>query len=167
MTQKSDISTSVLDAAFCDGSAVMFPGSFAPFTIGHDDIVQQAKRIFARVVIAIGYNINKPESAAGAARRAEHIADIYCHDDRVAVCTYSGLTAIFAERHNMRAMIRGVRSVTDFEYEKNLSDVNAELSDVPTVFIPCRPQLAHISSSMVRELEANGYDTSRFLPNKH
>lgn len=170
MTQKSDQDISAthlsLPEDFTSGEAVMFPGSFNPFTIGHADIVEQALRIFPKVVIAIGFNIQKPDAAESAALRVHEIREIYRHEPRVAVCAYSGLTAIFAQNHNMRAMIRGLRSAADFDYEKTLADANAEISTVATLFIPCKPSLAHISSSMVRELQAHGYDTSRFLP-KH
>lgn len=141
----------------------VFPGSFDPFTVGHKDIADRALRMFDHVVIGIGYNIHKA-SADSIAERAARIAALYADEPRISVEAYTGLTVDFARRHGAEFIVRGLREVKDFEYERNLADTNAAISDIETVFLTARPELGFISSSMVRELAANGYDASRFLP---
>ena len=142
----------------------VFPGSFDPFTIGHKDIADRALRMFDKLVIGIGYNIHKPDIAGLVDDRVKTIEAIYEGEDRVKVEAYSGLTVNFAKRHGASFIVRGLREVKDFEYERNLADTNAAISDIETVFLTARPELGFISSSMVRELGANGYDVSKFLP---
>ena len=141
----------------------VFPGSFDPFTIGHKDIADRALAIFDRLVIAVGYNIHKA-SADSIAHRTAAIEEIYAADGRVSVEAYTGLTVDFARKHGAQFIVRGLREVKDFEYERNLADTNAAISDIETVFLTARPEFGFVSSSMVRELTAHGYDASRFLP---
>lgn len=141
----------------------VFPGSFDPFTIGHKDIADRALKIFDRLIIGIGFNINKPGKHS-IEERVQGIADIYADVPNVEVLPYSGLTVEFAKKMDARFIVRGIREVKDFEYERNLADTNAAISDIETVFLPARPEYGFISSSMVRELIANGYDPSEFLP---
>ncbi len=143
----------------------VFPGSFDPFTIGHKDIADRALRMFDILIIGIGYNINKPGISGILEDRVKAIEKVFEGNDRIKVEAYSGLTVDFAKRHGAEFIVRGLREVKDFEYERNLADTNAAISDIETVFLTARPDLGFISSSMVRELKANGYDTSRFLPN--
>lgn len=143
--------------------AAVFPGSFDPFTIGHKDIADRALRIFDRLIIGVGYNIHKAE-ADSIEKRVISISDLYAGFTNVAVEAYSGLTVDFAKKHDAEFIIRGLREVKDFEYERNLADTNSAISGIETVFLIARPELGYISSSMVRELIANGYDASRFLP---
>ncbi|MDE6480395.1 MAG: pantetheine-phosphate adenylyltransferase [Muribaculaceae bacterium] len=142
----------------------VFPGSFDPFTIGHKDIADRALRMFDKLVIGIGYNIHKPGIAGMVEDRVKAIQSIYADDMRVEVEAYTGLTVNFAKRHGASFIVRGLREVKDFEYERNLADTNSAISDIETVFLTARPELGFISSSMVRELSANGYDVSKFLP---
>lgn len=141
----------------------IFPGSFDPFTLGHKDIADRALKIFDRVVIGVGYNENK-SGFINVKDRVKPITSIYASEPRVTVESYSGLTIEFARRHEAKFIIRGLREVKDFEYERNLADTNSAISDIETVFLVARPELGFISSSMVRELYSNGYDASRFLP---
>ena len=143
----------------------VFPGSFDPFTVGHKDIADRALRIFDHLVIGVGYNIHKL-SGNSIAERVEGIKAVFAGDSRISVEAYTGLTVDFARRHGAAFIIRGLREVKDFEYERNLADTNAAISDIETVFLTARPELGFVSSSMVRELQANGYDASRFLPKK-
>lgn len=142
----------------------VFPGSFDPFTIGHKDIADRALNIFDFLIIGVGFNINKPGNADLVADRVKVIESVFKGYDRVAVEAYSGLTVDFANKHGAGFIVRGLREVKDFEYERNLADTNAAISDIETVFLTARPELGFISSSMVRELKANGYDITRFLP---
>lgn len=141
----------------------VFPGTFDPFTIGHKDIADRALKIFDRLVIAIGYNIHKA-AADSIAARVRDIEVLYANDPRVTVEAYTGLTVDFARRCGAGFIVRGLREVKDFEYERNLADTNAAISDIETVFLTARPELGFVSSSMVRELTAHGYDAARFLP---
>ena len=141
----------------------VFPGSFNPFTIGHKDIADRALRMFDILVIGVGFNIRKQEGES-IEERVRAIESVFAGDRRVKVEAYSGLTVDFARRHGAAFIVRGLREVKDFEYERNLADTNAAISDIETVFLTSRPELGFISSSMVRELRANGYDTARFLP---
>lgn len=143
----------------------MFPGSFDPFTTGHKDIADRALQMFDRLVIGVGYNEHKPGRMT-AEERVKSISDLYDGDDRVTVEAYSGLTVNFAKKHDARFIVRGLREVKDFEYERNLADTNSAISEIETIFLIARPQYGFISSSMVRELISNGYDASRFLPHK-
>ena len=141
----------------------IFPGSFDPFTIGHKDITDRALEIFDRVIIGVGYNENK-SSCIDVKERVAAIEKVYGKEERVKVEAYTGLTVEFASRHDARFIIRGLREVKDFEYERNLADTNSAISDIETVFLVARPELGFVSSSMVRELTRNGYDASKFLP---
>lgn len=143
----------------------VFPGSFNPFTTGHLDLVERGLRIFDRIIVAVGHNEHK-EGAETVTERIKTIADIFADRDDVKVMAYSGLTVDFARRNGCCAILRGVRSCSDFDYEKNMADTNSAISDIDTVFLPARAELAFISSSVVRELAHNGYDISRFIPEK-
>lgn len=141
----------------------VFPGSFDPFTVGHKDIVDRAARMFDRVVVGVGYNEHKP-GRTPVEERVDAIRNVYGGDENVDVEAYTGLTVDFARRHGAGFIVRGLREVKDFEYERNLADTNAAISDIETIFLVARPELGFVSSSMVRELQNNGYDASRFLP---
>lgn len=144
-------------------TTVLFPGSFSPFTIGHASLVDRALKLFDNVVIAIGYNSSKPGPMTVEERIAA-IKAIYISQPRVRVIAYSGLTVDACRAEGAGWMLRGVRSVTDFEYERNLADVNRMISGIETVILFTLPELSAISSSVVRELAANGHDVSSFLP---
>lgn len=143
---------------------VIFPGSFNPFTIGHADIVERALHLFERVVVAIGYNEQKGNKA-DIEDRLNTIQSLYAQESRVEVISYSGLTVDAAKQCGATAILRSVRSVKDYEYELQMADVNRQLTGIDTVVLFARPELASISSSVVRELQHFGQDTTRFLPN--
>jgi pantetheine-phosphate adenylyltransferase len=142
---------------------VLFPGSFDPFTIGHADIVKRALGFFDEVVIGIGYNENK-EGWMPVGERISTIRKLYAEEPRVTVESYTGLTVDFAKEHGIAVIIRGVRTAVDFEYEMQLADVNRRLTGIDTIFLPASPELASLSSSVVRELAHFGHDVSAFLP---
>ncbi|MBR2607996.1 MAG: pantetheine-phosphate adenylyltransferase [Bacteroidaceae bacterium] len=141
----------------------LFAGTFDPYTIGHHSIVKRAMAMFDKIIIAIGRN-NAKASQTDAEKRVENIARIYADEPRVEVVTYEGLTADFAREQGACCLLRGVRSVKDFEYERDLADLNREISGIETLILPCEPQYAAISSSTVRELMSYGKDVSKFLP---
>lgn len=141
----------------------LFPGSFDPFTTGHADLVSRALNIFDHVIIAIGHNTQK-QGWLPVQERAEAISQLYANDNRIAVRVYEGLTIDFAREVRADAILRGVRSIKDYEYEQSIADINAKLSDIETILLPANPQLACISSSMVRELAHFGHDIKPFIP---
>lgn len=141
----------------------LFPGSFDPFTLGHADIVERSLRLFGEVIVAVGYN----ERKAGwlpVEERVRALTELYHDELRVRVVSYSGLTIELAGQLGATAIIRGVRNSQDFLYEEQQAEVNRRLSGVDTIFLPTRPELACISSSMVRELAHFGRDIAPFLP---
>ena len=142
---------------------LLFPGSFDPFTIGHKWVVDKALEIADKVVIAIGINENKRRTFA-VEDVAEKIKKAYAQDLRVEVITYKGLTIDIAKEIEATAIVRGVRSTIDFEYEKNIADINRELSGIETILLFTHPTLSHVSSSVVRELNHFGYDISKYIP---
>ncbi len=142
----------------------IFTGVFNPFTIGHADIVARALKVFDKVVIGIGYNPHKHEEA-DINKRIDQIKAVYKDDRRVAVEAYSDMSADFAARHNATAMVKGIRSVQDFEYERKQAEYNNMLGEgLETVVFFARPELASLSSSAVRTLQLFGKDVSKFLP---
>jgi len=141
----------------------LFAGSFDPFTIGHKDIVERALPLFDRLIIGIGFNINKKYMFSAEESR-KNILQLFKNEPKVEVEIYSGLTVDFAKQHNIKYFIRSVRTFQDFEYEKNLAEINKTLGGIETLIFFAQPNLAHISSSMVRELISYGKDVSEFLP---
>ena len=141
----------------------LFPGSFDPFTIGHHSIVQRALPLFDRIVIAIGVNGAK-RSMFSAEQRLEMISALYRDEPRVEVVCYECLTVELARQHNADFILRGVRMIADFEYEKNLAEVNRALDGIETVLLDTLPEHSHISSSIVRELIHYGRDVAACLP---
>ena len=142
---------------------VIFPGSFDPFTLGHADIVRRALALFGEVVIAVGYNEQK-SGRMSVEERVASIKKLYKDEPRVRVESYTGLTVDFARELGVSAIVRGVRSTADFEYEMQMADVNRQLTGIETILLPASPQLASLSSSVVRELARFGHDVSKFLP---
>ena len=142
---------------------VVFPGSFDPFTRGHESIVSRALKVFDHVVIAVGVNENKKEWIP-AQERVRALRELYWTNNRVSVECYSGLTTDFACQQHASAILRGIRSIKDMEYEKEMADVNARLTGMETVFLLAEPAQEFLSSSMVRELVHFGKDIRKFLP---
>lgn len=141
----------------------IFPGSFDPYTIGHASIVDRALPLFDKIVVAIGVNRNK-RSFLTEEQRIHMIADLYADEPKVEVISYDGLTVDAARECGARFLLRGVRMIQDFEYEKNLAEVNRSISGLETVLLYTLPEYGHISSSIVRELISYGRDVSALLP---
>ena len=141
----------------------IFPGSFDPYTIGHASIVDRALPLFDKIVVAIGVNRNK-RSFLTEEQRIRMIADLYADEPKVEVISYDGLTVDAARECGARFLLRGVRMIQDFEYEKNLAEVNRSISGLETVLLYTLPEYGHISSSIARELISYGRDVSALLP---
>ncbi|MDE6557418.1 MAG: pantetheine-phosphate adenylyltransferase [Duncaniella sp.] len=143
---------------------LFFAGSFNPFTLGHASIVERALPLCSRLTIAIGYNVAKPPTTESLRGRLDFIRSLYAGQPKVEVMIYEGLTATAARDAGADALLRGVRSVADFEYERSIADINRRISGLETVLLFTTPELASVSSSVVRELESHGYPTDSFLP---
>ena len=141
----------------------IFPGSFDPFTIGHADIVKRALLLFDHIYIGVGNNIDK-KSVFPIERRLADMERIYRNEERVSVHQFNGLTVDFAKEHNAGFIISGVRTVADFEYERNMAQANKEMSGVETILLYTNPLYAHISSTLVRDLYLHNVDISQYLP---
>ncbi len=143
----------------------LFAGTFDPFTIGHASVVRRALQLFDRVVVAVGVNDAKhPETTAQ--QRVEAIRSLYADDERVTVVAYSGLTVDVAREHGAAFIVKGVRSVRDYESEREQAEVNRRLAGIDTVLLMAEPGLEAVSSSTVRSLRSFGRDVSEFLPKK-
>ena len=147
-------------------SVSFFPGSFNPFTVGHADIVERALEFSEKIIIGVGFNVNKPENSVSAESRAARIRQIYSANRRVEVVTYTGLTVEAVRHFGADVIIRGVRNTEDFIFEYNQAAVNKNISGIQTLFIPTDPSLSFVSSSMIRELIENGAEeeASKYLP---
>ena len=144
----------------------VFVGSFNPFTIGHDSIVRRALPLFDRLVIGVvGDNVHKPDMPS-AEERIKAIRELYADLEQIAVKCYNGLAVDFAKAENAHYIIKGVRSVSDFEYEQWQADFNRRLGGIETILFYTEPELASISSSALRELQHFGVDISPYLPKK-
>ena len=141
----------------------IFPGSFDPYTIGHHDIVMRGLQVFDEIVIGIGHNYTKRETFP-LDERLVAIQRIYSNEPRVRVEVYEGLTVDFALKHDAQFILRGVRSTLDFEYERNIAEANKQLSGIETILLYTRPEYAHISSTLVRDLHSHGKDIAAYLP---
>ena len=149
--------------ATMQSSTGLFVGSFDPFTIGHDNIVKRALQLFDHVVIGVGIN---PEKVCRdeADCRLEAIRSIYADNARVEVTAYTDLTIDLAARVGATCIVKGVRSVQDFEYERIQADLNKRLGGIETILLYAEPDLASVSSSAARELLAFRQDISWMLP---
>ena len=140
----------------------IFVGSFDPFTIGHADIVRRALLLADHLVIGVGVNDNKKQSTP-AEERINAIAKVYANNPHVEVKGYAGLTVDFARSVGAQYVVKGVRSVKDFEYEREQADINRLISGLETVLLCASPHLASISSTMVRTLALHGKDITPYL----
>jgi len=141
----------------------LFPGSFDPFTKGHQNIVERALPLFDRLVIGIGRNTTK-QTLYTPEERQQQIAALFANEMRIEVRIYDVLTVDFAKSVGAQYVLRGVRTMADFEYERTIADVNKRLAGLETVLLFADADTASISSSLVRELKAFGKDVTDFLP---
>ena len=141
----------------------LFPGSFDPFTKGHEDIVKQSLNLFDKILIGISKNSNK-KNFFSLEKRIEKINLLYKKNNRISVLCYEGLTIDFCKGENINFLIRGIRNEIDFTYEKDIANSNRELdNNVETIFFISSPTYSHISSKIVREIIKNNGDISKFV----
>jgi pantetheine-phosphate adenylyltransferase len=142
----------------------IFPGSFAPFSVGHQSIVEKALPLFDKIVIAIGINSEKNQYFS-IEERLEWITDVYGKNPKIEVKRYEGLTVDFCKKEKANYILRGLRDSHDFKFEKNIAQMNKELNtSIETIFIITPPELSHISSSLIRDIIQNGGDAQQFVP---
>jgi pantetheine-phosphate adenylyltransferase len=145
----------------------LFPGSFDPFTKGHEDIVLRGLRLFDEIIIAVGYNSGKSQRYFKIDFMMDRIRQTFEHLPAIKVITYSELTAELAKREGANYLLRGLRNTTDFEYENSIAQINRKLnSNLESVFLITSPELAALSSSIIREVHRYGGDVSDLLPYK-
>ena len=147
----------------CESRIALFPGSFDPFTRGHQAIVERALPMFDKLVIAIGINRAK-KGWMPVEERLERLERLYAEEPRIEVVTYETLTMDLAAQYGAKYILRGVRSVTDFEYERTIADANRRIAGLETIFLISDAETSHISSSLARELASFGHDVSNLLP---
>ncbi len=142
----------------------LFPGTFDPITIGHQDIINRSLPLFDKLVIGIGRNVNK-EPMFSVEQRIEWIREIYKNNPKVEAVVYEGLTVRCCQQVGARFILRGIRYVNDFEYEKAIADMNRSLdTNIETIFLTCLPQYTSVASTLVRDVLKNGGDVMQFLP---
>ncbi len=141
----------------------IYPGTFDPITNGHTDIVHRATRIFDRVIVAVAVSTSK-QTVFTVEERLKMATTVFKDDDKVDVRSFDGLVTMFAREQNARIIIRGLRAVSDFEYEFQMAGMNRQLNEeTETVFLTPAEQFSYISSSLVREVAALGGDVSKFV----
>jgi pantetheine-phosphate adenylyltransferase len=142
----------------------LFPGTFDPVTLGHVDIINRAIPLFDKIIVGIGKNTIKAPMFS-AEQRLEWIKDIYKEQPSIEGAIYEGLTINFCKKVQARFILRGIRYVSDFEYEKTIADANRTLdSSIETIFLTGEPKYTSVASTIVRDIIRNGGDASHFLP---
>ena len=142
----------------------LFPGSFDPITVAHIDILKRALPLFDEVVVGIGLN-NTKQGFISNEKKEEMLQLVFQQEPKIKVATYEGLTVEYCKQIGAQYMIRGIRSASDFEYEKAISQMNQSMHpDIESVFIISRPGYSAISSTIVRDILRNGGDISQFVP---
>jgi pantetheine-phosphate adenylyltransferase len=142
----------------------LFPGTFDPVTLGHTDIIGRALPLFDKLVIGIGRNSNKV-SMFSEEQRLKWLREIYKDEPKIDVLAYDGLTVNCCKSIGADFILRGIRYVNDFEYEKAIADMNRSLANnVETIFLTCLPKYTSVASTLVRDVIRNGGDVSPFLP---
>lgn len=142
----------------------LFPGTFDPVTLGHIDIINRAIPLFDKVIVGIGRNVNKVPMFSEE-QRLQWVKDIYKNQPIVEAVVYDGLTVNCCKMVGANFILRGIRYVNDFEYEKAIADMNRSLEGhIETVFLTCLPQFTSVASTLVRDVYKNGGDVSQFLP---
>lgn len=141
----------------------IYPGSFDPFTLGHKDIVERTLQFVDHIIIGIGVNSSK-SSLFSTEDKILMIQEVFKGNNNVTILSYEGLTVDFVKQQKGNIIIRGIRNVSDFEYERNIADMNWALEKIETVILLANPKYSSLSSSIVRELIKHKKDISQFLP---
>lgn len=142
----------------------LFPGTFDPVTLGHVDIINRALSLFDKIVVGIGINSAKSPMFSPE-QRLNWFKEIYKDEPKIEVGVYEGLTVNYCNKIGARYILRGIRFVNDFEYEKTIADANRTLDkNIETIFLTCEPQYTSIASTIIRDILKNDGNASPFLP---
>ena len=142
----------------------LFPGTFDPFTLGHADIIERALPLFDKIIVGVGLNASKVPMFS-AEQRVQWVSEKYRHEDKVEGLVYEGLTINFCKVIKARFILRGIRYVSDFEYEKTIADANRTLDkSIETIFLTGEPKYTSVASTIVRDIIRNGGNARPFLP---
>ena len=142
----------------------LFPGTFDPLTLGHVDIINRALPLFDKIVVGIGSNVAKAPMFS-TEQRVAWIDEIYKDEPKVTGASYDGLTINYCKKIGAKFILRGIRYVSDFEYEKTIADANRTLDNtIETIFLTGEPKYTSVASTIVRDIIRNGGDASLFLP---
>ena len=141
----------------------VFPGSFDPITLGHVDLIYRGLEIFDEIIIAIGVNADKKQLFS-LEDKIQQIKDTFINEQKIKVASYKGLTIDFCKSVNSKYILRGLRNSSDFNYEQSIAQTNSSLSSIESVFLISSPQLAHISSTIVRDIIKNEGDCKNLVP---
>ena len=142
----------------------LFPGTFDPVTYGHIDIIDRSLNLFDKIIIGIGVNANK-KPMFSAEQRMNWVNEIYKNEPKIESITYDGLTVDCCKRVNANFILRGIRYVNDFEYEKAIADMNRSLDEnIETIFLTCLPKYTSVASTLVRDVIRYGGNVSQFVP---
>ena len=141
----------------------IFPGSFDPFTVGHENLVRRSLELFDKIIIGVGYNTEK-HYYFPIEKRVEFIKAEFSDESRVSVESYSNLTVDFAKEKNAGFILRGIRTAADFEYERAIAQVNRLMTSIDSVFLLTTPQHTPVNSSLVRDILKHHGDASKFIP---
>jgi pantetheine-phosphate adenylyltransferase len=139
------------------------PGSFDPVTNGHIDIISRASMLFDEVVVAVGVNASK-QRLFTAEERIEMLTEVCAPYANVSIASFDGLLTTFCQQHGVAAIVKGLRAVSDFDYELQMAQMNSSLAPIETVFVPTSPEYSFLASSLVKEVARFGGDVSSLVP---
>ena len=142
---------------------VLIPGSFDPPTNGHIDVITRCLKVFDEVLVGVIVNPSK-ESLFSTDIRSEMLTEIFNQKKNISVKSFEGLLVDFAKKNNVNAIVKGLRAMTDFDYEFQMAQMNFNLADFETIFIPASPEYGYVSSSLVKEIHSYGGDVNELVP---
>ena len=142
---------------------VLIPGSFDPPTNGHIDVISRCAKVFDEVLVGVVVNPSK-KSLLSTETREIMLNEIFSETGNIIIKTFKGLLVDFAKDNDVKAIVKGLRAMTDFDYEFQMAQMNSNLADFETIFIPASPEYGYVSSSMVKEIDSYGGDISKLVP---
>lgn len=142
----------------------IFPGSFDPFTVGHESIVRRASSLFDKIIVAVGVHSGK-QPLMSVHSRVEMVNEVFRNDEKISCDSFEGLTVDFCRKVNATHMLRGIRTAADFEYERAIAQINKRmLPEVESIFLLTSPEHTPVNSTIIRDIIRNNGDASQFLP---
>ena len=142
---------------------VLIPGSFDPPTNGHIDVISRCAKVFDEVLVGVVVNPSK-KSLLSTETRELMLNEVFSETGNIIIKTFKGLLVDFAKDNDVKAIVKGLRAMTDFDYEFQMAQMNSNLADFETIFIPASPEYGYVSSSMVKEIDSYGGDVSKLVP---